>query len=194
MNNRIKQVIGITSLLAAVVIAGRWYWSGRESARIVSLDAPPTEIVKFTASKAFANLPLDERLKYLEVWGKLPQDEKARTISGLMNDGLTLQMSTMQSTEVMRLLQAREYFKLKSPVDKQSFLDQQIDAEAQMMKAGLAMMKQAESQAGRQIKQKSAGDPLVRKFIIENSVPSNRMEISAFVNELQRRKRERGMT
>lgn len=194
MNRKRKTILGLSTLVLAFGIFGVNAWLSREVNAIVPLTAPPAELVKFTATKTYASLPLDERLKYLHAWGNLTPDQRASAIASLMNDQRALQISTMQSSDAMRLAQAREFFAIKDKASRNAYLDAQIDAENAMIKQGEAMVKAAEAQSGQKVKKGiDAGDPLVRKYILENAIPSNRLETNAFVNAMVQRRRERGL-
>ncbi len=194
MTRRQKTTIGTAGLVLAMVIGGITWWNSREANVIVPITAAPAELVKFTATKAYANLPLEEQVKYLHAWGDLTDKQRADAIASLMGDQQMLQLSTMQTSEVLRLAQARAYFALKDKAARNKYLDQQIDAEQEMIKKGQAMVKNAEAQSGQKVaKGISAGDPLVRKYLLENSIPANRLETNAFTNELIQRMHERGL-
>lgn len=194
MTRRKKTILGLSALALAIGIWATNTWLSREEYAIVPLNAPPAEIVKFTATKAYANLPLEERLKYLHAWGQLTPQQRASAIALLMNDQRMLQISTLQSSEVLRLAQAREFFAIKEKAARNAYLDAQIDAETAMIKQAEAMVKSAEAQSGQKVaKGIDPGDPLVRKFILENAIPSDRLETNAFVNAMVERRRERGL-
>lgn len=194
MNRKTKSAIGLSALALALAIWGSLRFMSDEADVIVPLDAKPTELVKFTATKAYANLPLDQQLKYLHAWGQLSEQQRASAIALLIGDQRMLQLSTMQSSETLRLAQAREYFAIKEKAARRAYLDAQIDAEQEMIRKAQEMVKSAEAQSGQKVaKGASPGDPLVRKFILENAVPANRLEVNAFVNEMIERRRERGL-
>jgi hypothetical protein len=194
MKESTKRWIGIGTLAIGVGV-GFWVrYSDRESTTIVAVDAPPADVVRFTATKAYARLPAEERLKYLLAWQQVPMAEKQQVLASLMSDPKMLQISGMQSMEVSRLLQARAYYKLANAADRKAFLDAHIDAEEAMFKQVKQTVDQAQQQSGQaQLKQLHKGDPLVRKFILENSIPTNRLEISAYANDMEKRRRERGL-
>lgn len=180
------------ALLGALVLWMMWPSHGQlDPVAIVPPTANPRDVVRFTATRSFTRLSLDDQLKYLEAWGRLPPDDRSKVIADLMNEPYVLQLSTANSVQTMQLAQSREYFKAP-PADRKKLMDQVIDGEIAMLKQNVDVLKKAEAQST-QYKPK-VGDQKFRKLLIENTPAEVRVEIGAFVQAKAERLKERGIS
>lgn len=148
------------------------------------------DLVRFTATRSYTRLALEDQLKYLMQWGMLPAEVRSKTIAELMKEPYVLELSTANSSQTMKLAQSREYFAAPK-ADRKAMMDQVIEQEKAMVEAGEKVLKEAEKQ-GKKYEPK-VGDQKLRKLLIENTPPEVRVEISAFVQAKAERMRERGM-
>lgn len=161
-----------------------------EPAEAVPTTSSPAEIVRFTATRTYTRLPVEQQMAYLLKWESLSPDVKAKTIAELAKEPYVLELSSANSQQTSTLHIARQYFNAPKEVQNQ-ILDQVIAAEQMMMKQQKAMMKDVEAKGG-QIKMKQ-GDQKLRKLLIESTPPEVRVEISAFVQAKAERMKERGI-
>jgi hypothetical protein len=151
----------------------------------------PVDLVRFTATRSFTRLPLDEQLRYLMQWGRTPAADRSKVIADLMKEPYLLELSSANSSQTMQLAQAREYF-AAAPADRNALMDKVIDDEQAMRKANDKVMKDAEKQAG--AFQPKVGDQKLRKLLIESTPPEVRVELAAFSQAKFQRMRDRGLS
>jgi hypothetical protein len=156
---------------------------------VTPIDAPPTQLVRFTATRTFARMPLEEQMKYLMKWQATPDDQKAKTLAELAKEPMVLDLSSALSKQASQLHLSRQYFSFPQEIRNQ-VMDQIIDAEDAQIKQVLATMAKAGLNAD-----KSGGiaNQKLRKLLIESTPAEVRMELAAFAQAKADRKRERGM-
>jgi hypothetical protein len=187
----VRGSLAALAFAGAALIAWRHFNApGVLDAPPVALDSSPADIVRFTATRTYTQLPVDKQMEYLMAWGNLPQDVKAKTLADLSKEPYVLDLSSANSKQTSQLHVARQYF-AAPPEVREQIMDQVIDHEQMAMKAVLASMKQAEGQGAKFDTRQ--GDQKLRKLLIESTPAGVRMEVAAFVAAKQERMKERGL-
>lgn len=194
MTRKAKLSVGVGCVVAAIAIATARMVAD-SGARVVPPDAPPADIVAFTATPTFAKLPVDEQIRYLQKWQMTPADKRDAAVAQFAGQPGVLARSTALSSEAVRVHQAMNFFAMPDPQSRRQMLDLIIDTEDRM-KAHHAKMIEDAKRRGEQVAEVTGaqlGQPEVRKFLLENSSPEGRMYTAAFVAELRNRREQRGL-
>jgi hypothetical protein len=194
MTRKAKLNVGVGFVGAAVVIiAARMVVDS--GARVVPPDAPPADLVAFTATPTFAKLPVDEQIRYLQAWQMTPAEKRDAAVAQFADRPDVLIRSTALSSDAVRVHQAMNYFAMPDPQSRKQMLDLVIDSEDRMKAFQEKAVKEARKRGDDVIEVTGAqlGQPEVRKFLLENTSPEGRMYAAAFVAEIRNRREQRGL-
>jgi hypothetical protein len=184
-------IAGVLLLTGSAIAYYNWPVPDKFDEAVVSLDASPTEIVRFTATRSYTRLPVDEQMKYLMVWQATPDAEKQRVLAELSKEPMVLDLSSANSKQTSQLHLSRQYFALPKEVRNQA-MDEIIDAEQSSIKQILANMKKAGLDPNKT--GGGLGNQKLRKLLIESTPAAVRMELAAFADAKRERMKERGIS
>lgn len=194
MTRKTKLSVGVGFVgAAAMIIAARMVVDS--GARVVPPDAPPADLVAFTATPTFAKLPVDDQIRYLQAWQMTPAAKRDAAVTQFADRPEVLIRSTALSGDAVRVHQAMNYFAMPDPKARKQLLDLIIDTEDRMKAAQAKAVEDAKKRGEDVIEVTGIqlGQPEVRKFLLENTSPEGRMYAAAFVAEIRNRREERGL-
>jgi hypothetical protein len=197
---------GAIIVMAALATAYVIWWP-----KTPAPDAPPAEILKYTASERFAKLTPEQQQPYLKALRGLDRDERREAFqsASLTDDDRQRMRENMFNTYMAPMMDG--YFALSDTKQREAYLDKLIDQQEARRRewarnrpstrpaanAAQAGGNNNNAQAGRNgNRQRGAGrnDPARQKARIENTPPERQVKMAEFFAAMRARREARGMS